>query len=509
MKKILIGHEVFSKLLGGVKTLDPVVSTLYGPLKGNVISRIHSLPAITNFFSGLIDSLDLEDAFEDTGMLLMKDVVKDVRNAAGAGAGVCAILTLALLREGNKLLTAGVGKSEIVDQLRKLAQEFDGYVRSRAAALENYISGRERDAYYGVAKTATGDPEISQVIADMFMHVGADGTVELKRGEGFKTKVDYIDGFTFKTSALSYKFLGTNKKLEFENPYIVVSTAPIDIGPSLVDVLVKCNKDERPLVIVAESLSTSALDLILHNTAIGSLKCVAVKPPAYGGDKFIACKDLAVASGARVLSSEDKDTKLCDSTMGQADKAIVTPATCSLIYSKSNITPEYIAQVEAMEKEEHRPIFKKHLKERIGNLKGKAAVVTVGGASASDRELNYYHVEFATHAVRGAMTDGFLPGGCQIFYDFSRLGTRDELKSLRLAFSAPFEMLFKDRLRTRSLAEFLVTHPTQVYDLISDSKVDMLESGIIDSAKVVRSATAAAVSMASTILSAGAIVREE
>lgn len=508
MKKILIGDQVFGKLLDGVNTLNPVVGALYGPLKGNVISRIHNVPAITNFFSGLIDSISLKEPFEDTGMLLMKDIVRDVRNAAGAGAGVAAVLSLALLKAGNKLVVAGVPRTEILKHIKYLAAKFDEYAVTRSAALAPYIAGKERQAYWAVAKTATGDEDISQLMADMFHHVGVDGTVELKRGEGFSTKVDYINGFTFKTSALSYKFLGSNKKVEFEKPYIAVANMQVGVTPGLVDILVKCNKDSRPLILIADSLSTDALNLILHNMNIGSLKVVALKPPAYGGDKFVACKDLALASTSVVVSSEDRDTKLGVATLGSADKAIITSATCSLIYGASTIPKEYIEVVESLEREEHRPIFKKHLKERIGNLKGRAAIVTVGGATESARELNYYHTEFAAHAVRGAMQDGFLPGGCQIFYDFSRDESSVDFKCLREAFATPFTALLRAKLQDRSLADFLVSKPTEVYDITSDTRVDMLESGLADSAKVIRSATAAAVSMVTTILSTGAIVRE-
>lgn len=509
MKKILIGDEVFKKLLAGVRTLDPVVGALYGPDKRNVLSRIQGVPAITNFFSGLIDSLTLPDSFEDTGMLLMKDVVREVRNSAGAGAGVSAILALALLHEGNKLVVAQVPRSEILARLRALGAAFDTFVVARAARIGAHLAGKERESYLGVAKTSIGDQEISELMADMFMHVGEGGNVEMKRGEGFKTKVEYVDGFSFKTSPLSYKFLGSAKKLEIENPLVAVSTDFIDLSQGLIDILIRCNKESRPLILVCEGLSKDALELVLHNIRVGSLKAIAVKPPAYGGDKLVACRDLALASAGPVIAPQGRGALVGADALGSADRAIITPLSCTLVYAKSNITPEHIAQVAALEYEEKRPIFKKQLKERLGNLKGKAAIVTVGGATESVRELNYYHSEFAAHAIRGAMTDGFLPGGCQVFYDFYKSDTSPELKNLAKAFSTPFTALLKERLEERPLSEFLSPVETAAYDVQTDTVRDMLDSGVIDSAKVIRKSAAAAVSIAVTVLSSGAIVREE
>ena len=510
MKKIALGQDTLPTLLRGVRFLEPLVGMLYGPAKQIVATSKGNKTKVATYSTGLLDDFSIPDEMGDVGVQLIRNVVNEVRNTAGSGAGIASVLAVAMIREGNKLITAGVPNIDVVRSLDKISKNFTKFLIDRAAEVKVKTEGQERVLYKGVATTVMGEDTLSDMLADMFVHVGEYGNVELRRGEAFKTKVEYTDGFSFKTSMYSYKFMPTSEKaLDLENPYVLVTGRKLDSTQDMVGLLIHCNKNSRPLVIISEGIGKEVMELLLHNINRGALKAVAIRPPSYSTERFEALKDLALITGATLVPTEDISVKLTPECLGTVPRVVVTADKCSITYEATRMPATHLEHVQTLIDMEHRQIQKKQLKERLGNLKGKAAIVHVGGDSEIVRDANYFKLECAAHSIRGAMNEGMLPGGCQIFHDYA-VQEKDPTicRTLVYAFRTPFLQVVMRMLNERPLHELVAKDSLEGYSYKDNCIAPMTVSGVVDSVKVLRIAAQCALSVARTVLSAGAIVRE-
>ena len=509
MKKISFGTKCREKLVQGVEALRPLVTSLYGPKKKIVVSYVGGKPVVSNYFTGLLDTFTIPDDFSDVGVQIARDVVNQIRKTTGSGAGIACVQALALLKEGHKQLTAGIPFKDVVRAMTLMSDNFAAFLKDRSAAIAASMPGKEKELYTGVALTATGDRSISDTMADMFMHVGATGNIDLRRSEATGLRVEYVDGFSFKTGALSYKFIprGT-KKLEYDNPLVLVTERNLARHEDLLDILIHCNKEGRPLIIICDGMSNDVLELLLHNIKEGALKAIALRTPEYDSERYDALMDIATITAGTMVPKADVLAKTTPAVLGTATKAIVVGDTCTLIYDAKNLPDTYVAAVEKRIEDEKKQLAKKKLKERLGSLKGKSAILFVGGSSEVDREANYYKVECAAHAVRGAMHSGYVPGGCQVFFDYASQETSPLIpKPLLEAFYAPFTALVPDEMARRPLSEFVASDISSGYSYTHGKPVPMLESLVIDPAVVLETSAASSLSIVKTVLSAGAIVR--
>jgi len=509
MKKITLGQDTLPSLLRGVQFLEPLISMLYGPDKQQVANCRNNKTAVATYSTGLLDDFLVNDPVADVGIQLIRNVVNEVRNTAGSGAGIACILAVALIREGNKLITAGVPNRTVIDSIDRISKNFTKFLLARAEAVSALTIGKERELYKGVATTVMGDDKLSDLLSDMFVHVGEYGNVELRRGEAFKTRVEYNDGFSFKTSLYSYKFIPFgDKTLELDNPCVLVTARRLENLQEMIDLLVHCNKQNRPLILVCEGIGKDVLELLLHNINRGAIKLAAMRPPSYAADRHEALTDLALLTGAKLVPAEETGIKLTPECLGAVPRAVIAVDKCSLTCAA--VPEQHLKHVQTLIDMEDRPIQKKQLKERLGNLKGKSAIVHVGGDSEIVRDANYFKLEGAAHSIRGAMNEGAIPGGCQVFYDYAMQETDPGiLRSLLGAFRTPFLQVIVRRLAEHPLVDLVSKDILAGYSHADDGIKPMLESGVVDSVKVLRIASQTAASMARTILSAGAIVREQ
>jgi chaperonin GroEL len=518
-KELKFNEDARRSLERGVNILADAVKVTLGP-KGRyvVLDKKFGAPTITNDGVTIAREIEVEDVFENQGAQLVKEVATATNDVAGDGTTTATVLAQAIVREGLKNVAAGANPMALK---RGIEQAVDAVVEDLKSQSKE-ISGKEDIAR--VASISSREREIGDVIADAIEKVGKDGVVNVEEGQTFGLELEFTEGMQFDKGYLSPYMITDAERMEavLEDPYILVANQKIGAVKDVLPVLEQVIQAGRPLLIVAEDVEGESLATIVVNKLRGTFTAVAVKAPGFGDRRKRMLEDIAILTGAEVITEEMglklENTKL--SQLGKARKVVIDKDTTTIIDGAGdpNAIKGRIKQLKAEIETTDSDFDREKLQERLAKLAGGVAVVKVGAATETEMKEKKHRVEDALQATRAALEEGIVPGGGvallsavaaikpdQLAGD-ERTGALIVVRALeepirQLAYNGGLEgSVVVNQVRTASKGHGLNVETGEVEDLV--------KAGIIDPTMVTRSALQNAASIAKNILTTEAIVAE-
>ena len=518
-KEIKYGIEARKALEEGVNKLANTVRVTIGPKGRNVVlDKSYGAPLITNDGVTIAKDIELEDAFENMGAQLVKEVAAKTNDVAGDGTTTATVLAQAMINEGMKNLAAGA--NPIV--LRKGMKKATDCAVDAIAHMSEKVTGKDQIAK--VAAISAGDEEVGQMVADAMEKVSNDGVITIEESKTMKTELDLVEGMQFDRGYISAYMATDMDKMEavLDNPYILITDKKISNIQEILPVLEQIVQSGSKLLIIAEDVEGEALTTLIVNKLRGTFNVVAVKAPGYGDRRKEMLKDIAILTGGQVIS-EELGLELKDTTMdmlGRAKSVKVQKENTVIVDgegAKEDIDAR-VAQIKAQLEETTSEFDKEKLQERLAKLAGGVAVIRVGAATETEMKEAKLRMEDALNATRAAVEEGVVSGGGSAYIHASKkvaelvktlsgdekIGAQIILKALEaplfhIAYNAGLEgAVIINKVRESEVGTG--------FDAYKEEYVNMIDAGILDPAKVTRSALQSATSVASTLLTTESVV---
>ena len=524
-KDIKYGVEARKALEAGVNKLADTVRVTLGPKGRNVVlDKSFGTPLITNDGVTIAKEVELEDAFENMGAQLVKEVATKTNDVAGDGTTTATVLAQAMINEGMKNLAAGA--NPIV--LRKGMKKATDAAVEAIAKMSEPIKGKEQIAR--VAAISASDDEVGSLVADAMEKVTNEGVITIEESKTMKTELDLVEGMQFDRGYVSAYMCTDMEKMEanLDDPYILITDKKISNIQDILPVLEELVKSGQKLLIIAEDVEGEALTTLIVNKLRGTFNVVAVKAPGYGDRRKDMLKDIAVLTGGTVIS-EELGLELKDATLaslGRAKSVKVQKENTVIVDgqgAKADIEKR-VAQIKAQLSETTSDFDKEKLQERLAKLSGGVAVIRVGAATETEMKEAKLRMEDALNATRAAVEEGIIAGGGSAYIHASKEVEKlvatlegDERTGAKIILKALEAPLFRI-VENAGLEGSVVVNKVREssvgvgFDAYREEYVDMVKSGILDPAKVTRSALQNANSVASTLLtteSAVATIKED
>jgi len=520
-KHIIRDEEAQKALLSGIEAIAKAVSLTLGPRGQNVIlEKKWGAPVITNDGVAIAKEIDLPESFENMGAQLIKEAATKTNESAGDGTTTATILAHLIVREGMRLVAAGVDpmalKRGIDKGVKAIVAELD--------TLSTPVDTREQTAQ--VATISANDDEIGEIIADVMDHVGRDGVITVEESKGIESETEYVDGMNFDRGYISPYFVTNPERMEtvIEDPYILITDKKISSVADLVPILEKHLQVSKNLVIIGEDVDSQALAVLVVNKMRGTINCLALKAPGFGDRRKAMLEDIAVLTGGTVIS-EEQGRKL-DLTniedLGQARRVISTKDKTTIIDGKGDkaMITARVDQIQIQMDDTTSEYDKEKLQERMAKLAGGVAIIKVGGATEPELKERKQRVEDALSATRAAVDEGIVPGGgvayIRAMHVLDNLGLeRDEANAvtiLKKALEEPIRIIASNAGQEGAVVlDNIRQNQSQNYgfDASRIEYGDLVDKGIIDPAKVARIALENAASVASMILTTQSLITEE
>lgn len=518
-KEIKFGVEARSALEAGVNKLADTVRVTLGPKGRNVVlDKSFGAPLITNDGVTIAKEVELEDAFENMGAQLVKEVATKTNDVAGDGTTTATVLAQAMINEGMKNLAAGANPIILRKGMKKATETAVDSIRNMSSKL----SGKEQIAK--VAAISAGDEQVGEMVADAMEKVTGDGVITIEESKTMKTELDMVEGMQFDRGYLS-AYMATNMdkmEAELDNPYILITDKKISNIQEILPLLEQVVQASARLLIIAEDVEGEALSTLVINKLRGTFNVVAVKAPGYGDRRKEMLKDIAILTGGQVIS-EELGLDLKETTMDQLGRAksVKVQKENTIIVDGEGDKAEIearIAQIKNQIEETTSDFDREKLQERLAKLAGGVAVVRVGAATETEMQEAKLRMEDALAATRAAVEEGIIAGGGSAYIHASKevakmaaslegdekTGANIILKALeaplrRIAENAGLEgSVIIDKVRSEK--------PGFGFNALTEEYVNMVDNGILDPAKVTRSALQNATSVASTLLTTESVV---
>ena len=524
-KDIKYGVEARKALEAGVNKLADTVRVTLGPKGRNVVlDKSFGTPLITNDGVTIAKEVELEDAFENMGAQLVKEVATKTNDVAGDGTTTATVLAQAMINEGMKNLAAGA--NPII--LRKGMKKSTDAAVEAIAKMSEPIKGKDQIAR--VAAISASDDEVGSLVADAMEKVTNEGVITIEESKTMKTELDLVEGMQFDRGYVSAYMCTDMEKMEanLDDPYILITDKKISNIQDILPVLEELVKSGQKLLIIAEDVEGEALTTLIVNKLRGTFNVVAVKAPGYGDRRKDMLKDIAVLTGGTVIS-EELGLELKDATLaslGRAKSVKVQKENTVIVDgqgSKADIDNR-VAQIKAQLSETTSEFDKEKLQERLAKLSGGVAVIRVGAATETEMKEAKLRMEDALNATRAAVEEGIIAGGGSAYIHASKeveklVATlegdeRTGAKIILKALEAPLFRIVENAGLEGSVVVNKVRESSEGvgFDAFREEYVDMVKAGILDPAKVTRSALQNANSVASTLLtteSAVANIKED
>ncbi len=518
-KQIKYGVEARKALEAGVNQLADTVRVTLGPKGRNVVlDKSFGAPLITNDGVTIAKEIELEDPFENMGAQLVKEVATKTNDVAGDGTTTATVLAQAMINEGMKNLAAGA--NPIV--LRKGMKKATEAAVEAIAKMSQPISGR--DSIARVASISAADDEVGEMVADAMEKVSKDGVITIEESKTMKTELDLVEGMQFDRGYISAYMCTDMDKMEanLDDPYILITDKKISNIQEILPILEQIVQSGSKLLIVAEDIEGEALTTLIVNKLRGTFTVVGVKAPGYGDRRKEMLKDLAILTGGTVIS-EELGLELKDTTMQQLGRAksVKVQKENTIIVdgcgSKDEIAAR-VAQIRAQIAETTSEFDKEKLQERLAKLAGGVAVIRVGAATETEMKEAKLRMEDALSAARAAVEEGIIAGGGSAYVHVTQeiKSVVDALegdektggKIIMKALEAPlFHISANAGLEGSVIINKVKESPVGFgFDAYKEEYVDMIKAGILDPAKVTRSALQNATSVASTLLTTESVV---
>ena len=513
-KQLLFNEEARKSLLAGVEQISNAVKVTLGPKGRNVlIDKSFGAPTVTKDGVSVAREVELENKFENMGAQLLKEVATKTNDVAGDGTTTATVLAYSMVKEGLKAVAAGMTPLELkrgIDKAVAIAVE-DIQKNSKE------IKGSEEVAHVA-SVSANNDAEIGKIIADAIAKVGKDGVIDVGEAQTMETVTDYVEGMQFDRGYISSYFVTDRDRMEtvFENPYILIYDKSISTMKDLLPLLEQVAQSGRPLLIIAEDVEGEALATLVVNSLRGALKTCAVKAPGFGDRRKEMLEDIAVLTGGQVVSEElgFKLEAAQISMLGQAKSIKIDKDNTMIIdgAGKSKDIKDRVTQIKAQLDATDSEYDSEKLRERLAKLSGGVAVIKIGAVTEVEMKEKKHRVEDALSATRAAIEEGIVAGGGLAMIqaiaalekaDMSSL-TEDEkvgFKIVKRALEEPIRQIAENAgLDGAVIAEKAKEKKGVGFDAAKMEWTDMVKAGIIDPAKVTRSALQNAASIASLLL---------
>ena len=522
-KEIKFGTEARAKMLQGVDMLADTVKVTLGPKGRNVvISKSFGAPRVTKDGVSVAKEVELSDKFENMGAQMVREVASKSADIAGDGTTTATVLAQAIVREGCKSVAAGMNPMDLKRGIDMAVAAVIEDIKKRSKP----VSTTEEIAQVGTI-SANGDRSIGDDIAQAMEKVGKEGVITVEDAKGMETELEVVEGMQFDRGYLSPYFITNPEKMtaELENPFILINEGKLSNLQALLPVLEAVVQSGRPLLIIAEDVEGEALATLVVNKLRGGLKIAAVKAPGFGDRRKAMLEDIAILTKGQVVSA-DLGMKLEDVTLamlGTAKKVTVTKENTTIVSGAGDAEAikARCAQIKKLIEDATSDYDKEKLQERLAKLAGGVAVIKIGGATEIEVKEKKDRVDDALHATRAAVLEGVVAGGgVALLYAGRAL---DKLKPanddqrvgidiIRRAIQAPLRQIVENAAQDGAVVvgKLLEKYDTSMgYDAQNGTYTNMIEAGIVDPTKVVRTALEGAASVASLLITTEAMIAEK
>ena len=519
-KLIKFNEDARKKLEAGVDALANAVKITLGPKGRNVIlEKAYGSPLITNDGVSIAREIELEDPFENLGAKLIKEVATKANDVAGDGTTTATILAQNIVKEGLKIVSAGANPMFIKKGIDKAAKEVVRNLQEKAKKVQSNSEIEQ------VASISAGDNEIGKLIAEAMAKVGETGVITVEEAKSLETTLEVVEGMQFDKGYISPHMVTDPVRMEavLENPYVLITDKKISSMKDLLPLLEKIVQASKPLLIIADDLEGEALTTLVINNLRGTLNVAAVKAPAFGDRRKAMLEDIAVLTGGTVVS-EEMGMKLEEvglEVLGSAKKIKVTKDNTTIVDGggKSEAISDRINQIKAQIGETSSSYDIEKMQERIAKLSGGVAVIKVGAVTETEMKDKKLRIEDALNATKAAVEEGIVPGGGVAFIEILKAMENFKLEGeegmgverVKKALMSPLKQIaINAGLDGGVVAEKVKNLPDGFgLDASKEEYVDMMAEGIIDPAKVTRSAIQNAASIASLILTTEVVVADK
>ena len=520
-KEIKYGAEARKALEAGVNQLADTVRVTLGPKGRNVVlAKSYGSPLITNDGVTIAKDIELEDAFENMGAQIVKEVATKTNDVAGDGTTTATVLAQAMINEGMKNLAAGANPIVLRKGMKKACDKAVEAILD----MSETISGKDQIAR--VASISAGDDEVGQMVADAMEKVSKDGVITIEESKSMKTELDLVEGMQFDRGYISAYMATDMEKMvaELDNPYILITDKKISNLHEILSLLEQIVQSGSKLLIIAEDIEGEALTTLIVNKLRGTFQVVAVKAPGYGDRRKEMLQDIAILTGGKVISEELgyelKDATLDD--LGRAKSAKITKENTVIVDgmgAKEDIAGR-VNVIKAQLEETTSEFDKEKLQERLAKLAGGVAVIRVGAATETEMKEAKLRMEDALNATRAAVEEGIISGGGSAYIHAAKKVAElvkdlegDEKTGAKVVLKAMEAPLFHIAANAGLEGSVIINKIKESevgvgFDAYNETYVNMIEAGIIDPVKVTRSALQNATSVASTMLTTESVVAD-
>ena len=518
-KELKYGTEARAALEAGVDKLANTVRVTIGPKGRNVVlDKSFGVPLITNDGVTIAKEIELEDAFENMGAQLVKEVATKTNDVAGDGTTTATVLAQAMIKEGMKNLEAGA--NPII--LRRGMKKATDTAVEAIASMSQKVSGKDQIAK--VAAISAGDEEVGNLVADAMEKVSNDGVITIEESKTMQTELDLVEGMQFDRGYISAYMATDMDKMEavLDDPYVLITDKKISNIQEILPVLEQIVQSGARLLIIAEDIEGEALTTLIVNKLRGTFNVVAVKAPGYGDRRKAMLEDIAILTGGQVIS-EELGLELKDTTLdmlGRAKSIKVQKENTVIVDGEGDkaAIEARISQIRAQIEEATSEFDKEKLQERLAKLAGGVAVIRVGAATETEMKESKLRMEDALNATRAAVEEGIIAGGGSAYIHASKEvakladtlegDERTGAKVILKALEAPLYYIAANAGLEGAVIINKVkeSEPGMGFDAAKENYVNMVEAGILDPVKVTRSALQNATSVASTLLTTESVV---
>ena len=522
-KEVRFSTEAREKMLRGVDILANAVKVTLGPKGRNVvIDKSFGAPRITKDGVSVAKEIELEDKFENMGAQMVREVASRTNDLAGDGTTTATVLAQAIVREGAKAVASGMNP---MDLKRGIDKAVDAVVAELKANARK-ITKNDEIAQVGTI-SANGDTEIGRFLAEAMQKVGNEGVITVEEAKTAETGLEVVEGMQFDRGYLSPYFITNQEKMrvELEEPYVLIHEKKLSNLQALLPVLEAVVKSGKPLLIIAEDVEGEALATLVVNKLSGGLKVAAVKAPGFGDRRKAMLEDIAILTGGTAIS-EDLGIKLENVTLqmlGRAKKVVIEKENTTVVdgAGRKEEIQGRITQIKAQIEETTSDYVREKLQERLAKLAGGVAVIRVGGSTEVEVKEKKDRVDDALHATRAAVEEGILPGGGVALLraakalDTVEAGNADQrhgIEIVRKAIEAPVRQIAENAGAEGSIIVGKLREKAEFgygWNAQTDEFGDLFAQGVIDPAKVVRTALQDAASVAGLLVTTEAMVAEK
>ncbi len=524
-KTVTFDVDARQHLKKGIDTVAQSVRITLGQKGRNVVlEKKFGAPTVTNDGVTIVREIELKDPMENTGAQLLREVATKTNDVAGDGTTTATILAQTMISEGFRNVTAGANPMQLKVGIEKAVEAVVGEIKKLAVP----VADKSEDVAHVAAISSQSD-EIGKLIAEANVKVGKDGVITVEDNQAITTELEFVEGMQFDRGYISAYMVTNPDRMEasLDEPFALITDRKITAINDLLPVLEKVVQLGKPLLIVAEDIEGEALATLIVNKLRGTFTAVAVKAPGFGDRRKAMLEDMAILTGGRVISEEAglklDQTKIED--LGRARKVTVTKDDTTIVVDiehdekRRQAIQARIKQIKAQVEETTSDFDKEKLQERLAKLAGGVAVIKVGAATEVEQKEKKHRIEDALSATRAAIEEGIVAGGGTVLLNAQKkldgaLGLKDDqatgVSIVRKALEEPIKQIALNAGKEGSviIEQIRKSKPGEGYDALNDKFVNMFEAGIVDPAKVTRSALQNAASIAAMVLTTEAMVTE-